>query len=76
MRCFACDCFLSDPKLDRPTGRYYCYACMEFTNNVILSMEKSDSEYEIIETYVSHMENPDNVNKQKTKELWENLLDM
>lgn len=39
-------------------------------------MEKSDSEYEIIETYVSHMENPDNVNKYKTKELWENLLEL
>lgn len=42
MRCFACDCDMDNPPLDRNTGRYYCSSCMEFTNETILALEGKD----------------------------------
>lgn len=29
MHCFACNVLLSNPQLDKPTGRYYCDPCIE-----------------------------------------------
>lgn len=44
MHCFACDMLLSNPTLDKPTGRYYCSECMELTNEVILCLSEKDFE--------------------------------
>lgn len=45
MKCFACNKTLVEPKLDRPTGRYYCGECMEPTNKEIMRLAGKD-EYE------------------------------
>lgn len=50
MHCFACDKLLDMPPLDRPTGRYYCEACMEPTTEVMLAQmagESSPYQYEL-----------------------------
>jgi hypothetical protein len=44
MHCYSCDILLSNPVEDKPTGRYYCDACMEPTNEIILSLIKKENQ--------------------------------
>lgn len=43
LKCYSCDCLLESPSLDRPTGRYYCQACLEPTTETILRMEGKEN---------------------------------
>jgi hypothetical protein len=45
LRCYACDCWLESPPLDRQTGRYYCGTCLEPTTEAILALEGKERYY-------------------------------
>lgn len=61
MHCFACNILLNNPQLDKPTGRYYCDACLESTVEVQLKLAGKDYyDFTFIETETEKVpfENP------------------
>lgn len=79
MRCFSCDRLVSGDDYDKPTGRWYCSECFQFTADEMLSLEKKERGYVETEVeYVSEKESLerffDEATEEEGQEMAENLF--